>query len=75
MSKICIQASRSGSRTTTDTSSLTVRIAGLDMVGKWHKSWPGWHVYMLAAVKKFTKWIEAAPVATQDSTRAANFIK
>jgi hypothetical protein len=48
---------------------------GLDMVGKLHKSWPGGHVYMLVAVDKFTKWVEAAPVTTQDSTAAINFIK
>jgi hypothetical protein len=48
---------------------------GLDMVGKLHKSWPGGHVYMLVAVDKFTKWVEAAPVITQDSTAAINFIK
>jgi hypothetical protein len=30
---------------------------------------------MLVAVDKFTKWIEAAPVTTQDSTAAINFIK
>jgi hypothetical protein len=48
---------------------------GLDMVGKLHKSWPGGHVYMLVAVNKFTKWVEAAPVTTQDSTVAINFIK
>jgi hypothetical protein len=48
---------------------------GPDMVGKLHKSWPGGHVYMLVAVDKFTKWIEAAPVTTQDSTGAMNFIK
>jgi hypothetical protein len=48
---------------------------GLDMVGKLHKSWPGGHVYMLVAVDKFTKWIEATPVTTQDSTVAINFIK
>jgi hypothetical protein len=47
---------------------------GLDMVGKLHKSWPGGHVYMLVAVNKFTKWVEAAPVTTQDSTAAINFI-
>jgi hypothetical protein len=47
----------------------------LDMVGKLHKSWPGGHVYMLVAVDKFTKWIEAAPVTTQDSTAMINFIK
>jgi hypothetical protein len=45
------------------------------MVGKMHKSWPGGHVYMLVAVDKFTKWVEAAPVTTQDSTVAINFIK
>jgi transposase InsO family protein len=44
------------------------------MVGKLHKSWPGGHVYMLVAVDKFTKWVEAAPVTTQDSTTAINFI-
>jgi hypothetical protein len=45
------------------------------MVGKLHKSWPGGQVYMLVAVDKFTKWVEAAPVTTQDSTAAINFIK
>jgi transposase InsO family protein len=45
------------------------------MVGKLHKSWLGGHVYMLVAVDKFTKWVEAAPVTTQDSTTAINFIK
>jgi hypothetical protein len=45
------------------------------MVEKLHKSWPGGHVYMLVAVDKFTKWVEAAPVTTQDSTIAINFIK
>jgi hypothetical protein len=44
-------------------------------VGKLHKSWPGGHVYMLVTVDKFTKWIEMAPVTTQDSTSAINFIK
>jgi hypothetical protein len=48
---------------------------GLDMVGKLHKSWPGGHVYMLVAVDKFTKWIEATPVTTQYSTTAINSIK
>jgi hypothetical protein len=48
---------------------------GLDMVGKLHKSWPGGHVYMLVAVDKFTKWLEAASVTTQDSTAAISFIK
>jgi transposase InsO family protein len=30
---------------------------------------------MLVAVDKFTKWVEAAPVTTQDSTVAINFMK
>jgi transposase InsO family protein len=45
------------------------------MVGKLHKSWPGGHVYMLVAVDKFTKWVEAALVTTQDSTTVINFTK
>jgi transposase InsO family protein len=45
------------------------------MVGKLHKSWPGGHVYMLVADDKFTKWVEAAPITTQDSTTAIKFIK
>jgi hypothetical protein len=47
----------------------------LDMVGQLHKSWPGGYVYMPIAVAKFTKWIEAAPVTTEDSTAGINFIK
>jgi hypothetical protein len=45
------------------------------MVGKLHKSWLGGQVFMLVALDKFTKWVEAAPVTTQDSTTAINFIK
>jgi hypothetical protein len=30
---------------------------------------------MLVVVDKFTKWVEAAPVTTQDSTIAINFTK
>jgi IS30 family transposase len=30
---------------------------------------------MLVAVDKFTKWVEAAPETTQDSTTVINFIK
>jgi hypothetical protein len=45
------------------------------MVGKLHKSGPGGHVYILVAVDKFTKWVEAAPITTQYSTTTINFIK
>jgi transposase InsO family protein len=45
------------------------------MVGKLHKSWPGGHVYILVAVDKFTKWIEAVPVTSADAASAVNFIK
>ncbi|KAK1613791.1 hypothetical protein QYE76_019308, partial [Lolium multiflorum] len=40
---------------------------GLDMVGKLHKAWPGGYVYMLVAVDKFTKWIEAKPITSPDA--------
>ncbi len=45
------------------------------MVGKLHKSWPGGHVYLLVAVDKFTKCIEAAPVTSADATSVINFVK
>jgi hypothetical protein len=48
---------------------------GLDMVGKLHKSWPRGHVYLLVAVDKFTKWIEAVPVTSADAVSAVNFVK
>ena len=43
--------------------------------GKLHKSSPGGHIYLLVAVDKFTKWIEANPVTSQDATSAVDFIK
>jgi hypothetical protein len=45
------------------------------MVGKLHKSWPGGHMYLLVAVDRFTKWIEAVPITSADETSAVNFIK
>jgi hypothetical protein len=45
------------------------------MMGKLYKSWPGGHVYLLLAVDRFTKWIEAVPVTSADATSAVNFIK
>lgn len=44
-------------------------------MGKLHKSWPGGHVYLLVAVDKFTKWIEAITVNSADEASAVNFIK
>ena len=35
---------------------------GLDMVGKLPRSSQGGYMYLLVAVEKFTKWIEAMPV-------------
>jgi transposase InsO family protein len=32
-------------------------------------------VYLLVAVDKFTKWIEAVPVTSANATSAVNFVK
>jgi hypothetical protein len=48
---------------------------GLYMVGPLKHSSHGGHTRLLVAVDKFTKWIEAMPVTTQDVTSAVNFIK
>jgi transposase InsO family protein len=45
------------------------------MVGPLRKSSPGGHTRLLVAVDKFTKWIEAMPVTSQDAASAVNFIK
>jgi transposase InsO family protein len=45
------------------------------MFGKLHKSSHGGHVYMLVAVKNFTKWIEAKPVTTAEATTSVNFVE
>jgi transposase InsO family protein len=42
------------------------------MVSKLYKSWSGGHIYLLVVIDKFTKWIEPAPVTTQDSTTVVN---
>src|SRR3954470_14701922 len=49
--------------------------AALTWYKKLHKSSPGSHIFLLVAVNKFTKWIEAAPVTSQDATSSVNFIK
>ncbi|KAK1609005.1 hypothetical protein QYE76_032678 [Lolium multiflorum] len=48
---------------------------GLDMVGKLHKASPGGYEYMLVAVDKFTKWIEAKPINSPDAASAIKFMK
>ena len=48
---------------------------GLDMVGPLRKSSPGGHTFLLVAVDKFSKWIEAKPVTNAGATAALNFVK
>jgi hypothetical protein len=48
---------------------------GLDMVGKLHKGYPGGYLYLLVAVDKFTKWIEAKPITLPDGASEVSFIK
>ncbi|WVZ51268.1 hypothetical protein U9M48_002425 [Paspalum notatum var. saurae] len=47
---------------------------GLDMVGPFRKA-PGGFTHLFDAVDKFTKWIEAKPVATTTSVQATNFFR
>src|SRR4051794_28323478 len=61
VSAICIQTSCPSSRVILNTFGLSFAQWGLDMVGKLHKSWPGGHVYLLVAVNRLTKWVEAKP--------------
>jgi transposase InsO family protein len=48
---------------------------GLDQVGPIPKSSPGGHTYLLVAVDKFTKWIEAIPVTNQTVATSVKFFK
>jgi hypothetical protein len=48
---------------------------GLDQVGPLPRSSPGGHTYLLVAVDKFTKWIEAVPVRNQKAETAVQFFK
>ena len=47
---------------------------GLDMVGPL-KAAPGGYTHLFVAVDKFTKWIEAKPVATITAAKAADFFR
>jgi hypothetical protein len=46
---------------------------GLNQVGPLPKSSRGGHTYLLVAVDKFSKWIEAVPVTNQEATTAVKF--
>ena len=48
---------------------------GLDQVGPLPRSSPGGHTYLLVAVDKFTKWVEAVPVRDQTAKTAVQFFK
>jgi transposase InsO family protein len=48
---------------------------GLDQVGPLPKSSRGGHTYLLVAVDKFSKWIEAVPVTNQEATTAVKFFE
>ncbi|XP_071681660.1 uncharacterized protein [Lolium perenne] len=48
---------------------------GLDQVGPLPRSSPGGRTYLLVAVDKFTKWIEAVPVQNQEVETAVQFFK
>jgi hypothetical protein len=48
---------------------------GLDQVGPLPKSSRGSHTYLLVAVDKFSKWIEAVPVTNQEATTAVKFFE
>jgi transposase InsO family protein len=48
---------------------------GLDQVGPLPKSSKGNHTYLLVAVDKFSKWIEAVPVTNQEATTAVKFFE
>ena len=44
------------------------------MVGKLKKSSPGGFEYLLVAIDKFSKWIEAKPVRKADGATALKFV-
>src|SRR3954469_3568940 len=45
------------------------------MIGKLPRSSKGCHVYLLVAVDKFTKWIEAMPVTNQKAKTSVKFFE
>lgn len=49
-------------------------IWGLDLVGPFKKV-PGGYTHLIVAVDKFTKWIEAKPIAKLKSSEAVTFFR
>jgi hypothetical protein len=47
---------------------------GLDLLGPFKKA-PGGLTHLLVMIDKFTKWIEARPLAKIDSMQAEDFIE
>src|SRR5207244_9409654 len=47
---------------------------GLDMVGPLQRA-PGGYTHLFVAIDKFTKWIEAKPVATITAAKAKEFFQ
>src|SRR5438105_6352836 len=47
-------------------------VRGLDMVGPLQRA-PGGFTHLFVAIDKFTKWIEAKPVATITATKVKEF--
>jgi hypothetical protein len=47
---------------------------GLDLLGPFKKA-PGGLTHLLVMIDKFTKWIEARPLAKIDSKQAEDFIE
>jgi ribonuclease HI len=48
---------------------------GIDQVGPLPKSSRGSHTYLLVAVDKFSKWIEAVPVTNQEENMSVKFFE
>jgi transposase InsO family protein len=48
--------------------------SGLDMIGPFKKA-QGGYTHILAAIYKFTKWIEYKPIASLTSAKAVEFIQ
>jgi transposase InsO family protein len=75
MPAFCHKAARARFLAADHTTLLAIRTMGLDQVGPLPKSSRGGHTYLLVAVDKFSKWIEAALVTNQEVTTAVKFFE